>query len=106
MMVFSASMKLTHAPKFMEIWTVKLGWSEASVGGVAILELTCVALYVFPRTAVLGAVLLTAYLGGATATHVRVGESFAAPVVLGVLAWLGLYLREERLKALVPLRRS
>lgn len=106
MMVFSASMKLSHAQKFVEIWTLKLGWHEGSLASIAIVELTCVALYVFPRTAVLGAILLTAYLGGATATHVRVGEAFVAPVVLGIFAWLGLYLRDQRLQALVPFVRT
>jgi len=60
-----------------------------------------------PRTAILGAILLTGYLGGAVATHVRVGEGLFPvlfPVVFGVLIWLGLYLRDERLRALVPLR--
>jgi hypothetical protein len=64
----------------------------------------------FPRTSVLGAILLTGYLGGAVATHVRVGNPLLThtlfPVYLGVLIWLGLYLREARLRALVPLRRS
>jgi hypothetical protein len=63
-----------------------------------------VALYAIPRTKVLGAVLLTGYLGGAIATHVRIGEPFVAPLVLGVLAWLGLYLRDEKVRALSPLR--
>ena len=57
-----------------------------------------------PRTSVLGAILLTAYLGGATATHVRIGEPFYFPVIFGVLVWAGLYLRDDRLRALVPLR--
>lgn len=64
-------------------------------------------LYVIPRTAVLGAILLTGYLGGASASHVRVGDAFfATSIVFGVLVWLGLYLREPRLRALVPLRRD
>jgi hypothetical protein len=55
---------------------------------------------------VLGAVLLTGYLGGAVATHVRVGEAFVIPLVLGVLLWAGLYLRDERIRALLPLRKA
>jgi hypothetical protein len=70
------------------------------------LELTCTLLYVIPRTSVLGAILLTGYLGGATASHVRVGDSFIAPVVFGVLVWLGLFLRDARIRALIPLRKS
>jgi hypothetical protein len=62
-------------------------------------------LYVVPQTAVLGAVLLTGYLGGAVATHVRVGESFAIPLVLGILVWAGLFLRDARVRALLPLRK-
>ena len=61
--------------------------------------------YVIPRTSVLGAILLTGYLGGATATQVRVGDAFFAPVVVGVLVWGGLFLRDQRLRALIPLRR-
>ncbi len=71
---------------------------------IGILELICAVLYAIPRTAVLGAILLTAFMGGATATHVRIGEPFITPVLVGVFAWAGLFLREERLRALLPLR--
>jgi hypothetical protein len=63
-------------------------------------------LYALPRTSILGAILLTGYLGGATATHVRVGQPFVFPIVFGVLVWLGLWLRDARLRALIPARRS
>jgi uncharacterized membrane protein YphA (DoxX/SURF4 family) len=82
-----------------------LGWDESLALGLGILELACTAVYVIPRTAVLGAVLLTGYLGGAIATHVRMGEQFVIPVILGLLVWGGLYLRDARLRALLPLRR-
>jgi hypothetical protein len=73
--------------------------------GLGITEVACTIIYLIPRTAVLGAILLTGYFGGATATHVRVGDpSFVGPVVLGVLVWLGLFLRDDRLRALIPLR--
>jgi hypothetical protein len=72
--------------------------------GLGILELICAVIYVIPRTSMLGAILLTGYLGGAIATHVRVGEQFIMPAVLGVLIWGGLYLRDYRLRALLPLR--
>lgn len=69
------------------------------------IEAVCVALYLFPTTAPLGALLLTAYLGGATAIHVRIGDPWFFPVILGLLAWVGLILRDERARALLPGRR-
>jgi DoxX-like protein len=105
MMIFSASLKLRHVPMFMSLWTSKFGWQEPTATTIGIVELSCVLLYVFPPTSVLGAIVMAGYLGGATATHVRIGDNFVPPVVLGVIAWLGLYLREPRLAKLVPLRR-
>ncbi len=75
---------------------------------LGIVLLVCTLLYLIPRTPVLGAILLTGYLGGAVATHVRVGEglfSILFPIIFGVLIWLGLYLRDDRLRALLPLER-
>ena len=72
---------------------------------ILIVEIVCVVLYVIPATSVFGAILLTGYLGGATVTHFRVGEPFYLPVGVGILLWAGLYLRDPRLRALVPLRR-
>jgi hypothetical protein len=87
---------------------VKLGYPESVILGIGIVLLACLALYVIPQTAVLGAILLTGYLGGAVATHVRMNEEvfpiFFA-VIIGVLLWVGLYLRDGRLRALAPLRR-
>jgi hypothetical protein len=81
------------------------GWPEEYMLGLAILELACAAVYLVPRTSVLGAILMTGYLGGAIATHVRIGERLVIlQIGLGILAWLGLYLRDTRLRALVPLR--
>ena len=81
------------------------------VGGrrlpLGIVLLSCTVLYLVPRTAVLGAILLTGYLGGAVATHVRVGEGLFPvlfPVIMGLLVWGGLWLRDERVRALAPLR--
>jgi hypothetical protein len=71
---------------------------------LGILEVSCVIIFLIPRTAVLGAILIAAYMGGATATHVRVGDPFYATVLVGVFVWLGLWLREPRLRALLPLR--
>ena len=73
---------------------------------ISITCIVCALIYAFPRTAVLGAILLTGYFGGATLTHVRVGEpQFVIPVLVGVLVWLGIWLRDKRLRALIPLRR-
>jgi len=89
--------------------TVQLGYPERVLVGLGIVLLSCTVLYVIPRTAILGAILLTGYLGGAIATHVRVGSPLFShilfPVYLAVLLWGGLYLRDERLRALIPLRR-
>jgi len=86
----------------------QLGYPQGHALGIGILELVCLAVYVIPRTSVLGAVLLTGYLGGAVATHVRVGSPLVThvlfPIYVGVLVWGGLFLREDRLGALVPLR--
>ncbi|HEX5964335.1 MAG TPA: DoxX family protein [Pyrinomonadaceae bacterium] len=87
--------------------TVKLGYPESVITPLGILLIACTLLYLIPRTAVLGAILLTGYLGGAAATHVRVGDGVfpvAFAVTFGALLWLGLYLRDARLRQLVPLR--
>jgi len=82
----------------------KLGYPMSLSVVMAILALISAALYALPRTAVLGAILLTAYLGGATAAQLRIDGSVWFPVVFGVLVWLALYLRDERVRALIPLR--
>ena len=87
--------------------TVKLGYSESVIIPLGIVLIACTVLYLIPRTAVLGAILLTGYLGGAVATHVRMNESWFNiffAVAFGVLLWLGIYLRDARLRELVPLR--
>jgi hypothetical protein len=73
---------------------------------IGIVELLCVIVYAVPRTSILGAVLLTGYLGGAIATHVRVGDMFIPPLVLGVLVWGGLYFRSARIRSLLPIRKD
>jgi hypothetical protein len=80
------------------------GYSDGAMLRITILEIACAILYAIPRTSMLGAILLTGYLGGATATHVRVGEPFFLPVIVGIVLWLGLYLRDHRVCALVPFR--
>ncbi|MDP1663238.1 MAG: DoxX family protein [Phycisphaerales bacterium] len=104
MLFFSASMKFAKPPAAME-GMAKFGYPESLLNTLGVVEVACTIVYLFPRTAVLGAVLLTGYLGGATATHVRVGDAWFMPVVLGVLVWLGLFLRDARVRALLPLRR-
>jgi hypothetical protein len=95
-------------PAFVVEATVKLGYPESVIIGLGIVLLACTALYVIPHTAVLGAILLTGFLGGAVATHVRVGNPLFThvlfPVYLALLIWGGLFLRDDRLRALVPLR--
>ena len=88
--------------------TVQLGFPEAVILPLGVVLLACTVLYLVPRTAVLGAILLTGYLGGAVATHVRVGEGafpILFPVIIGALLWGGLVLRDARLAALLPLER-
>src|SRR5437763_70224 len=103
-LLMSGAMKLVKPAGVVEGFN-KLGWDEKLALSLGILEIACTAVYAIPRTAILGAILLTGYLGGATATHVRIGDpSFFMPVILGVLVWLGLYLRDNRLRALLPLR--
>jgi len=83
-----------------------LGLPESMIVPLAILEISCVVVYLIPATSVLGAVLLTGYTGGAICTHWRVGDPFFVQIALGIFVWLGLYLRENRLKRLIPLRTS
>jgi len=106
MLAVSAVMKLMRTPQVLEGWG-KFGYPQGALLAIGVVELLCAVLYAIPGTAALGAILVTGYLGGATATHVRLGEAaFVAPVVLGILAWGGLFLRDPRLRALLPLRRD
>jgi hypothetical protein len=87
--------------------TVELGYAETVILPLGVVLLACTILYLIPRTAVLGAILLTGYLGGAVATHVRAGQGpfeILFPVVFGALLWGGLVLRDDRLSTLIPLR--
>lgn len=104
MLSFSAAMKFAQGREVVE-GMAKFGYPQGVIVTLGIVELACVVLYVIPQTSVLGAILMVAYLGGATATHVRVSDTFIFPILLGVVAWLGLYLREPRLRELVPLRK-
>ncbi len=100
MLLMSATMKFVKPEQMKE-----LGYEESVALPLGIVELTCAILYVVPRTTVLGAILLSGYLGGAVASHVRLGQPvFFIPAILGVVVWLGIFLREPRLRALLPLR--
>ena len=103
-LVMSGIMKLSHAPQIVGLISGHLGFAESALGGIGLLELFVIALYAIPATSVLGAVLVSAYLGGAVAAHVRVGDAYVVPILLAVLAWLGLYLRDARIRKLLPLR--
>lgn len=106
MLIMSASMKLTAGAEAVQMFVGKFGYPQTMLGTLAVVELACVALYAIPRTAVLGAILMTGYLGGAVATHARVGDpAFVGPIALGIIAWAGLFLRDVRLRALLPIRR-
>ena len=84
----------------------KFGWEERAFSLILTLEIGSALIYLFPRTAVLGAILLTGYFGGAMATHLRIGDpGWPLALVCGILVWAGLFLRDPRLRALLPLRR-
>ena len=105
-LLFDGVMKL-FKPKFVVEATVQLGYSESVIVPLGAVLTICTVLYAIPRTAVLGAILLTGYLGGAVATHVHHRDplfNILFPVIFGILLWGGLYLRDERLRALLPLR--
>lgn len=103
-LIFDGVIKVMQMPQAVEP-TVKFGYAAGLVLILGLIELGCLALYLFPRTSVLGAILLTGYLGGAIATQVRVGAepfSIVFPIIMGALIWGGLFLRDSQLRALVP----
>jgi hypothetical protein len=105
LMLLSGGVMSLVKPAFAQEGLAHYGYPTSVAFPLGILELVCAALYLIPRTSVLGALLLTAYLGGATATHVRAGEPFYLPILVGVVLWAGLLLRESRLRPLLPLTR-
>ncbi|BDI34540.1 membrane protein [Capsulimonas corticalis] len=108
MLLMDSIMKLMHpTPAPVVDAMTKLGYPDGLTLGIGILLLVCTILYAIPQTAVLGAILLTGYLGGATASHVRVGADIFPvlfPGIMGALIWGGLFLRDSRLRALLPIR--
>jgi DoxX-like family len=103
-MVFDGGIKVLQMAPAVE-GTTRLGYPAGVVVPIGLVSLISAFLYAIPRTSILGAVLLTGFLGGATATQVRVQDPwFFFPVVIGVLVWVGPFLLDERLRALIPLR--
>jgi hypothetical protein len=104
-LLVDGAMKLVKPAPVVEA-TVRLGYPESTIVPIGVVLIICTIIYLIPKTSVLGAILLTAYLGGAVATHVRAGEplfSIIFAIVFGVMLWLGLYLRSPTLRLLVPL---
>jgi hypothetical protein len=101
----SARWKLTQNPWYVTQWQ-HIGWQVPALPLIASLQLIAITLYLIPQTAVLGAVLLTGYLGGAIASYGRIGEWYppVVPFTTAVLAWGGLWLRDARLRELLPWR--
>jgi hypothetical protein len=106
-LLMSARWKLTSTPFYVKEWG-RIGWDSTALPLVASIQLACVVLYLIPRTAVLGTVLLTGYLGGAISQYTRMGEPYPVlvPLTTALFAWAGIYLREPRLRSLLPFRRS
>lgn len=104
LLFMSASFKFMPVTKEFSDGLEHMGWTSDVMFKIGFVEVACTLLYLFPRTSVFGAILLTGYMGGAIATHVRVGDPFWTQILVGVFVWLGLWLREPRLKALIPIR--
>jgi len=102
----SATWKLTHNAWYVKEFA-RIGWPASALTLLACLQLGCIVLFLIPPTAVLGAVLLTGYLGGAVAAYTRMGEPYPVlvPLSTSIIAWLGIWLRDARLRALLPIRR-
>jgi hypothetical protein len=106
MLCFGATLSLFHPEKVAEGMT-RYGYTQDKLILIVVLEFGCALLYAIPQTAFFGAILMTAYFGGAVATHVRVSDpGYGAAILMAIFTWAGLYLRDARLRALVPLRRK
>lgn len=102
LLLFSASGKVTRSAQVLEGF-VKAGYPESGIVPIGALEILFTLLFLIPRTSVLGAAFLTAYLGGAVATHVRAGDSFVMAIVVAVVVWIGAWLRTPALSKVFPL---
>jgi len=106
-LLMDAIMKVVKATPSME-GSVQLGWPQSEVQSIGIVLLAATILYIIPRLSILGAILLTGYLGGATSVMVRAmqpGHPYIFPIIFGVLVWAGLFLRDEKLRTLIPFRK-
>ncbi|GHG62984.1 DoxX family protein [Comamonas sp. JC664] len=104
LLAMSAVQKLNPSPEVLQGFQT-FGYPAEVLLPIGVVELLCLIVYLVPRTSVLGAILITGYLGGATATHVRASDAFIVPILVGVVAWAGLFLRDARIRELLPLRR-
>lgn len=104
LLLFSGAMKFMPATPEMEQGMQHVGWTMDKIPTLGVLEIASVILYLIPQTAVLGAILVTGYMGGAIATHLRVGDPVIVQTIIPIVVWLGLWLREPRLRALMPIR--
>jgi hypothetical protein len=105
-LIFDGLMKVIKEHHVVDAST-KLGYPTDTIVGIGSILLVCVLAYMYPRTSITGAILLTGYLGGAVATHLRVHDPVfdtVFPIIFGILVWAGLYMRDTRLHALIPLR--
>ncbi len=106
LILFGSVMKLMRAPSVLE-GVGRYGISEQLVVPIGVIELVCAVLYLIPSTSVLGAILITGLMGGATFTTLRIGDpTYVMNIILGMMAWGGLYLRDRRIRELIPLRSS
>jgi hypothetical protein len=107
-LLFSAWFRSTHHTNAVAEIVTSYGYPESAIVSIVIAECGLVVLYLVPQTSVLGAIVMTGYLGGAVATHLRIGDTARAaiPIVVGILAWGGLYLRDSSIRQLIPFRRS
>lgn len=107
-MIFDTGIKIIRESHAVE-GTIQLGYTDSSVVTIGIIEAVCLVLYLIPRTSVFGMILFTGYLGGAVATHVRLGNPLFSHILfsvyIAILLWGGLYLREQRLRELIPFRK-
>jgi uncharacterized membrane protein YphA (DoxX/SURF4 family) len=104
-LVMSSIMKFLNKPEVVQ-GMEHLGIPASLTMTIAVLEILCVIVYAIPQTAVVGAILLTGYMGGTIITHLRMHESVVVQTLIPILAWLGLYLREPKLASLIPVRRD
>ena len=103
-LISSGAMKLSGGAEMMKNWT-DIGFPASSLTPVGAVEITIAIMTLIPQLSALGLILVAAYLGGAVAIHLQMGQPLYAPIILAVLAWGGLFLRDARVRALIPLRR-